>query len=66
MEYKRIVQLQNYICLYGQKDILILNNGEEIINYMTDKDIVDIKGNNKLIAIHYLDGLEIYDIIDKE
>lgn len=66
IEYKRIVQLQNYICLYGQKDILILNNGEEIINYMTDNDIVDIKGNNKLIAIHYLDGLEIYDIIDKE
>lgn len=66
IEYKTIVQLQNYICLYGKKDILVLNNGEEMVNYKTDKDIVDIKGNNKLIAIHYLDGLEIYSIIDKE
>jgi len=66
IEYKKIVQLQNYICLYGNKDILILNNGEEMISYKTDEDILDIKGTNKLVAIRYLDGLEIYDIIDKE
>lgn len=64
IDYKRIVQLQNYICIYGNRDILVLNNGEEAINFKTDEDIVDIKGNNKLITIQYLDGLEVYDIIN--
>lgn len=66
IEYKKVVKLQNYICLYGNRDILILNNGEEMINYKTEEDILDIKGTNKLVAIRYLDGMEVYDIIDKE
>lgn len=66
VEYNKIVPMGKYITLYGDKNILILDNEEELIKLKTDKDIIDIKGDNNIMAIHYIDGIEIYDIVDKD
>lgn len=64
IEYEKIKKMQNYICIYGKRDILLFNNGVEILKFKTDNEILDIKGNNKIMAIHYLEDLEVYDMIN--
>lgn len=66
IDYKKIVPMGKYIALYGDKNILILDDGEELIKLKTEKDIIDIKGNNNILALHHKDGIELYDIVDKD
>ena len=65
-EYERIQVIGNYIALYGDRDLLILQNDKEILKYRTEEDLIKITGNNSYIALHYLNKLEIHRIITKD
>lgn len=67
LEYEKIFVIdKTYICLYGNKDILILQNGEEIIKYMGKDHIEKISGDIQNLAINYKNEMDIFKVAVKD
>lgn len=63
VEYNKIIPVESYIALYSNKDLLILQDFQEVLKYKADEDILNVTGNVNSIALHYKNKLEIYKII---
>lgn len=67
LEYEKIFVIdKTYICLYGNKDILILQNGEEVIKYMGKDHIEKISGDIQNLAVNYKKGMDIFKVAVKD
>ncbi|NLL81779.1 MAG: hypothetical protein GX231_05640 [Tissierellia bacterium] len=56
----RIIDLEDCIGVFGQKDLVILQNQKEILKYNGEDEILRVTGNKKKIAIHYVDKINIF------
>lgn len=65
LDYNRIVSIENYFVLYGNKDLLILQNGKEILKYIGEGSIINVSGNRESLALHYENSIEILNMITK-
>lgn len=59
MEYNRVKHIGNYVVLYGNMDLLVIENGKEISKYIAEENIVDVTGNNNSIIIKYKNKVEV-------
>ncbi len=65
LDYEKILPLEKSIALYGNKNLSILQNGKEIIKYIGEKEIVDLRAYNDFIALHYEDYIEVNKLQSK-
>lgn len=61
-EYNTILSMDKFILLYGENDIVAIQEFKEIAKLNLDKKIIGVSGNKSIIGIHYLDNMEIYEI----
>lgn len=66
LNYEKITKLDKYIVIFGGKNLMILQNGREILKYIGEGEIISIGGNDDLLSIQYENSVEIYrfDIIE--
>lgn len=60
--FNRILKIDKYFLIYGDNDIVIFHGHKEIAKLKSPKEILGVSGNKSVIAIHYSDSLEIYEI----
>ena len=58
--YNKISTMDKYIILYGSKNLVILQEGKEVLKYTTEGVVKKITGDNSKIYISYEDKLEVY------
>lgn len=59
VDYKRIALVGDYIVLYGNKDLIILQDYNEVLRYKAEEDIIKIVGNNNQIILHHNDKIQV-------
>ena len=59
IDYKRIALVGDYIVLYGNKDLIILQDYNEVLRYKAEEDIIKIVGNNNQIILHHNDKVQV-------
>lgn len=60
IEAKKFVNLDKSIGVFGQDDLVILQNHKEILKYIGQEEILKVTANEKSIAIHYVDKVDIF------
>ena len=65
VEYKRIASVGDFIVLYGNSDLIVLQNANEVLRYKAEEDIIKIVGNNNQIILQYTDKIQVLKFIKK-
>jgi len=61
--FTTITKAEDYIVLYGQNKLAILQNQVKIVEYNTDADIQYLSGSSDMLAITMDEKMEIYKLI---
>jgi hypothetical protein len=59
-EYKKVLTIDNYTVLYSNNELVILQEGKEVLKYTTEEIIQNIFIDETNIIISFVDRLEVY------
>lgn len=62
IDCNKLMSLGKYIIVYGNKELAVLQNHNEILKYIGEEDILKVLGNNNYIAMIYMDKVNVYKI----